>query len=136
MWKPFSMLQTKDSFCFQPINSFKLLAITFTSNQMIYFLVSPFNFSVGHSFCFSWTNNTLVVLIVNCKLLPSPNRPFQNLEDVLWESSLTSILRWNFKTNMDKTICSSDDGQIMLVLSRLINKFLSFFIFSKTMDTK
>lgn len=42
-------------------------------------------------------------------------RPFQNLEDVLWESSLTSILRWNFKTNMDKTICSSDDGQIMLL---------------------
>ncbi|XP_022146764.1 uncharacterized protein LOC111015892 isoform X2 [Momordica charantia] len=42
-------------------------------------------------------------------------RSFQNLEQVLWESSLTSILRWNFKTNMDKTICSSDDGQIMLL---------------------
>lgn len=32
-----------------------------------------------------------------------------------------SILRWNFKTNMDKTICSSDDGQIMLVLSPLFS---------------
>ncbi|XP_038892131.1 uncharacterized protein LOC120081378 isoform X2 [Benincasa hispida] len=42
-------------------------------------------------------------------------RSFQNLEEVVWESSLTSILRWNFKTNMDKTICSSDDGQIMLL---------------------
>ncbi|KAG6600918.1 Syntaxin-binding protein 5-like protein, partial [Cucurbita argyrosperma subsp. sororia] len=42
-------------------------------------------------------------------------RSFQNLEQVVWESSLTSILRWSFKTNMEKTICSSDDGQIMLL---------------------
>ncbi|XP_008465213.2 uncharacterized protein LOC103502872 isoform X1 [Cucumis melo] len=42
-------------------------------------------------------------------------RSFQNLEEVLWESSLASILRWNFKTNMDKTVCSSDDGQLMLL---------------------
>ncbi|XP_011654994.1 uncharacterized protein LOC101208658 isoform X2 [Cucumis sativus] len=41
-------------------------------------------------------------------------RSFQNLEELLWESSLASILRWNFKTNMDKTICS-DDGQLMLL---------------------
>lgn len=35
--------------------------------------------------------------------------------EVLEEISLMSILRWNFKTNMDKTMCSSDNGQIMLV---------------------
>lgn len=29
---------------------------------------------------------------------------------------------------MDKTICSSDDGQLMLVLSHPINKFSNFFI--------
>lgn len=73
-----------------------------------------------HTNCFGLSNGTLVVLIVNCKLLTSLNRSFQNLEEVVWESSLTSILRWNFKTNMDKTMCSSDDGQIMLVLSPLI----------------
>ncbi|WOL16289.1 hypothetical protein Cni_G25076 [Canna indica] len=31
------------------------------------------------------------------------------------ESSLMSILRWSFKTNMDRTMSSSDDGQIALV---------------------
>ncbi|THU67935.1 hypothetical protein C4D60_Mb05t29960 [Musa balbisiana] len=31
------------------------------------------------------------------------------------ESSLMSILRWSFKTNMDKTMSSSDDGLIALV---------------------
>ncbi|KAL5540577.1 hypothetical protein UlMin_045270 [Ulmus minor] len=41
-------------------------------------------------------------------------RSLSNLE-VLVESSLMSLLRWNFKTNMDKTICSSDHGQIALV---------------------
>ncbi|KAM1406799.1 hypothetical protein ACFXTH_001430 [Malus domestica] len=41
-------------------------------------------------------------------------RSFPNLE-VVGEFSLMSILRWNFKTNMDKTICSSDSGQIILV---------------------
>ncbi|XP_062156010.1 uncharacterized protein LOC133863892 isoform X2 [Alnus glutinosa] len=35
--------------------------------------------------------------------------------EVLVESSLMSILRWNFKTNMEKTMFSSDNGQIMLV---------------------
>lgn len=35
--------------------------------------------------------------------------------EVLGESSLMSILRWNFKTNMEKTMFSSDNGQIMLV---------------------
>lgn len=34
---------------------------------------------------------------------------------VVGESSLMSILRWNFKTNMEKTICSFDTAQIMLV---------------------
>ncbi|KAI5346587.1 hypothetical protein L3X38_014466 [Prunus dulcis] len=41
-------------------------------------------------------------------------RSLPNLE-VVGELSLMSILRWNFKTNMDKTICSSDHGQIILV---------------------
>ncbi|CAI0443724.1 unnamed protein product [Linum tenue] len=31
------------------------------------------------------------------------------------ESNLMMIVRWNFKTNMDKMICSSESGQIMLV---------------------
>ncbi|KAK8466459.1 hypothetical protein PHAVU_008G098000 [Phaseolus vulgaris] len=30
------------------------------------------------------------------------------------ESSLLSILRWNYKVNMDKTMCSDDYGQIVL----------------------
>lgn len=41
-------------------------------------------------------------------------RSLLNLE-VLGEISLMSILRWNFNTDMDKTICSSDSGQIALV---------------------
>ncbi|XP_057947771.1 uncharacterized protein LOC131143469 [Malania oleifera] len=35
--------------------------------------------------------------------------------ELVRESSLMSILRWNFKANMDKTISSDDNGQIMLV---------------------
>ncbi|XP_050904243.1 lethal(2) giant larvae protein homolog SRO77 isoform X2 [Lathyrus oleraceus] len=35
--------------------------------------------------------------------------------EVLGESSLTSILRWNLKTDMEKTICSSSNGQTILV---------------------
>ncbi|KAJ6429271.1 hypothetical protein OIU84_020824 [Salix udensis] len=34
---------------------------------------------------------------------------------VVGESSLMSILRWNFKTNMEKTICPSENAQIILV---------------------
>ncbi|KAF5736569.1 hypothetical protein HS088_TW14G00714 [Tripterygium wilfordii] len=41
-------------------------------------------------------------------------RCLPNLE-VLGECSLMSILRWNFKTDMENTTCSSDSGQIMLV---------------------
>ncbi|XP_057989734.1 uncharacterized protein LOC110657239 isoform X2 [Hevea brasiliensis] len=41
-------------------------------------------------------------------------RSLSDLE-VLGESSLMSILKWNFKTNMEKTMCSSDTAQIMLV---------------------
>ncbi|KAJ8769430.1 hypothetical protein K2173_002920 [Erythroxylum novogranatense] len=40
-------------------------------------------------------------------------RSLPNL-DVVGGISLESILRWNFKTNMDKTITSSDHGQIIL----------------------
>ncbi|GLT31484.1 hypothetical protein SLA2020_062170 [Shorea laevis] len=35
--------------------------------------------------------------------------------DVVGESSLMSILGWSLKNNMEKTICSSNRGQIMLV---------------------
>ncbi|CAJ2653416.1 unnamed protein product [Trifolium pratense] len=35
--------------------------------------------------------------------------------EVLGEKSLMSILRWNWKTDMEKTICSSSNGQIILV---------------------
>ncbi|KAL9402353.1 hypothetical protein Peur_006202 [Populus x canadensis] len=35
--------------------------------------------------------------------------------EVVVESSLMSILRWNFKTNMEKTICPSENAQIILV---------------------
>ncbi|KAH7548383.1 hypothetical protein JRO89_XS14G0111900 [Xanthoceras sorbifolium] len=41
-------------------------------------------------------------------------RSLPNLE-VVGETSLTSILRWNFKTNMETTISSSDSGQIVLI---------------------
>ncbi|XP_030925506.1 uncharacterized protein LOC115952465 isoform X1 [Quercus lobata] len=34
--------------------------------------------------------------------------------ELVKESSLMSILRWNFKANMDKTMSSSDNGQIAL----------------------
>lgn len=42
------------------------------------------------------------------------NRSLPDLELVA-ESSLLSILRWNYKVNMDKTMCSDDHGQIVLV---------------------
>ena len=48
------------------------------------------------------------------KFMSSLNRSLPDLE-VLGESSLISILRWNFKTNMEKTICSTNHGQIALV---------------------
>ncbi|XP_031264245.1 uncharacterized protein LOC116122548 isoform X2 [Pistacia vera] len=35
--------------------------------------------------------------------------------EVVGETSLMSILRWNFKTNMEKTMCSSCNGQIVLI---------------------
>ncbi|KAH1199341.1 Syntaxin-binding protein 5 [Glycine max] len=35
--------------------------------------------------------------------------------ELVAESSLLSILRWNYKVNMDKTMCSDDHGQIVLV---------------------
>ncbi|GAB4827611.1 hypothetical protein Ancab_034494 [Ancistrocladus abbreviatus] len=41
-------------------------------------------------------------------------RSLPNLE-VLGESSLMSILRWNFKSNVDKTISSTDSGHLALV---------------------
>ncbi|PQQ14006.1 lethal(2) giant larvae protein homolog SRO77 isoform X3 [Prunus yedoensis var. nudiflora] len=54
-----------------------------------------------------WTDCILSTGVFEIRSLP-------NLE-VVGELSLMSILRWNFKTNMDKTICSSDHGQIILV---------------------
>ncbi|XP_028760928.1 uncharacterized protein LOC114719585 isoform X2 [Neltuma alba] len=40
-------------------------------------------------------------------------RSFPNLE-LVEESSLLSILRWNYKVNMDRTMCSDDIGNIAL----------------------
>ncbi|TKY65816.1 Syntaxin-binding protein 5 [Spatholobus suberectus] len=37
--------------------------------------------------------------------------------ELVAESSLLSILRWNYKVNMDKTMCSDDYGQIVLANS-------------------
>lgn len=42
------------------------------------------------------------------------NRSFPNLE-VVGESSLLSLLSWNFKPNMEKTVCSDDFGHVLLV---------------------
>ncbi|KAH0851035.1 hypothetical protein HID58_044858 [Brassica napus] len=41
-------------------------------------------------------------------------RSFPDLE-VVGESSLPSLLRWNFKPNMEKTVCSDDLGHLVLV---------------------
>ncbi|VVB13345.1 unnamed protein product [Arabis nemorensis] len=41
-------------------------------------------------------------------------RSFPDLE-VVGESSLLSLLRWNFKPNMEKTVCSDDFGHVVLV---------------------
>ncbi|KAJ0266340.1 V-SNARE coiled-coil y domain-containing protein [Hirschfeldia incana] len=41
-------------------------------------------------------------------------RSFPNLE-VVGESSLLSLLSWNFKPNMEKTVCSDDFGHVFLV---------------------
>ncbi|XP_019084500.1 PREDICTED: uncharacterized protein LOC104708556 [Camelina sativa] len=41
-------------------------------------------------------------------------RSFPKLE-VVGESSLLSLLRWNFKPNMEKTVCSDDFGHVVLV---------------------
>ncbi|XP_026439895.1 uncharacterized protein LOC113338730 isoform X3 [Papaver somniferum] len=41
-------------------------------------------------------------------------RSFPDLK-VVGESSLMSILRWSFKTNMERTVCSTERGQIAVV---------------------
>ncbi|XWS65837.1 hypothetical protein CRYUN_Cryun05aG0147900 [Craigia yunnanensis] len=57
--------------------------------------------------------------------------------EVMRESSLMTILRWNFKMNMEKMICSSNRGQIILIhgcefaaisLLALENDFRSLFL--------
>lgn len=47
-------------------------------------------------------------------VISSLDRSLPTLE-VLVESSLVSLLRWNFKHNMEKTMSSSNNGQIILV---------------------
>lgn len=42
------------------------------------------------------------------------NRSLPNFE-VIWESSLKSVLRWNFRTNMEKMMSSYGNGQISMV---------------------
>ncbi|XP_058207273.1 uncharacterized protein LOC131320562 isoform X1 [Rhododendron vialii] len=48
--------------------------------------------------------------------------------ELVGESSLMSILRWNFKTSMTKTISSSDTGHIVLVNGNEV-AFISLFAF-------
>lgn len=69
------------------------------------------------------------IISVKRKLISSLDRSLPTLE-VLGESSLMSILRWNFKTNMEKTMFSSDNGQIMLVGFILIYEMDQLFIFT------
>lgn len=45
---------------------------------------------------------------------------------VLGRTSLTSILRWNFKANMEKLMSSLDKGQIALVISSVQNSKKKF----------
>ncbi|CAM8931227.1 unnamed protein product [Rhodiola kirilowii] len=42
-------------------------------------------------------------------------RSFPELE-IVKEYSLMSILRWNFKKNMEKTLTSATNGQLALVI--------------------
>lgn len=51
------------------------------------------------------------------------NRSFPDLE-VVGESSLLSLLRWNFKPNMEKTVCSDDFGHVVVV--RLLRRELLY----------
>lgn len=46
--------------------------------------------------------------------------------EVVGGTSLMSLLRWNYKTNMEETLCSSDSGEIVLVD---FSSFSLFFIF-------
>ncbi|KAK6122036.1 hypothetical protein DH2020_044219 [Rehmannia glutinosa] len=45
--------------------------------------------------------------------------------ELLGNTSMMSILRWNFKTNMDKTMSASDKGQITLTLPCLHDEVLA-----------
>ena len=69
------------------------------------------------------------MIFVTLKLV-SLDRSLTTLE-VMGESSLMTILRWNFKTNMEKMICSSNRGQIILVsvFSPFFNLLIIFLIF-------
>lgn len=60
-----------------------------------------------------------------CCIRLLPGRSFLGFT-VLGITSFTSILRWNFKTNMDNLMSSSDKGQITLV-SLLLLLLLHFF---------
>ncbi|CAO2825683.1 unnamed protein product [Amaranthus hypochondriacus] len=54
------------------------------------------------------------VLLVFYQIGSMEIRSLQNLE-VLGEVSLLSMLRWNFRTNMDKTMACTEKGQITLL---------------------
>ncbi|KAL5058144.1 hypothetical protein RYX36_029748 [Vicia faba] len=73
---------------------------------------------VEHSKSFYWTT----ILKKDDKiwgilsLLQTGTFEIRSLPDLelVTESSLLSILKWNYKVNMDKTMCSDDNGQIVL----------------------
>lgn len=51
---------------------------------------------------------------MNSQLSHFLSRTIPELE-LVGDTSLMSILRWNFKNNMNKTMSASDKGQITLV---------------------
>ncbi|KAI5429454.1 hypothetical protein KIW84_034161 [Lathyrus oleraceus] len=73
---------------------------------------------VEHSKSFYWTTilkkDDKVCGILS--LLQTGTFEIRSLPDLelVSESSLLSILRWNYKVNMDKTMCSDENGQIVL----------------------
>ncbi|XP_058761940.1 uncharacterized protein LOC131635341 [Vicia villosa] len=73
---------------------------------------------VEHSKSFYWTTilkkDDKICGILS--LLQTGTFEIRSLPDLelVSESSLLSILRWNYKVNMDKTMCSDDNGQIVL----------------------
>lgn len=106
----------------------------FAAKLISYITLLKFFFSIQqfcHSFSFLvvWfevlSEETFFFIVF---ILPF-DRSLPDLE-LVGESSLMSILRWNFKTSMTKTISSSDTGHIVLVrVLFLFVKIICYYIF-------